>query len=216
MSTLTLEFKGKILQAFPLEDGLLSIGREPGCDIHIDSLAVERQHARIIIRNDQSTISQSSPDNPTFVNHKPIDETILKHNDLIRIGKHTLRYRDEPLPVAVNNEKTEFPTKSAETIVQTSTVINDTPVPAAGWLQVMSGRNLGKIFKLRAGLTDLGTLGMTPTLIALRQSGYFISSLTRNNQLSVADQDIGEKSHPLNDGDLIKIGRLTLQFHLHA
>jgi len=195
----------------------MSIGREPSCDIHIDSLAVEPLHARIVNRDNTSTITQSSPDNPTFVNHKPITETILEHNDIIRIGKHTLRFRDEVLPTSIDKEQTEFTATPVESSSRpTATAIEATPEPSAGWLQVMSGKNLGKTFKLHSGLTDLGTLGMTPALIALRRGGYFISNLTQDNKLSVADQDIGEKSHPLQDGDLIKIGRLTLQFHLHA
>lgn len=221
MPTLTLAFKNKILQVFPLEDGLVNIGREPSCDIHIDSLAIEPQHARIVVRDKLCTISQGNSDNPTFVNHKPIDEYVLQDNDIIRIGKHTLRYRDEDLQAPLDNEQTEFTTTPPQTVEQPiAASVKKTPKPTnpitAGWLQVMSGKNLGKTFKLQSGLTDLGTLGMAPALIALRQGGYFISNLTQDNELRVADQSIGDKSHPLHDGDVIKIGRLTLQFHLHA
>jgi len=220
LPSLTLAFKDKILQVFSLQNGLLSIGREPSCDIHIDSLAVEPQHARVVTRDNLCTISQCNSDTPTFVNHKPIDEYVLAHNDIIRIGKHTLRYLDgvqassdhkdpvEPIMPDVKTGK-HFPYPVDETKEKPATMI-------AGWLQVMSGKNLGRTFKLHSGLTDLGSLGMSPVLIALRHGGYFISNLTEDNSLSVADQEVGEKSHPLHDGDLIKIGKLTLQFHLHA
>ncbi|MCK4742847.1 MAG: FHA domain-containing protein [Sulfuriflexus sp.] len=217
MPTLTLAFKGKTLQVFPLEDGLLNIGREPSCDVHIDSLAVEPQHARLVIRDKLCTLTQSNTENPTFVNHKPIEEHVLEHNDVIRIGKHTLKYRDETLQVPLEDEQaiSATPTPIPEAIKQFSEAIKIAPIND-GWLQVMSGRNLGKTFQLKSGLTDLGKLGMSPALIALRENGYFISNLTDDDPLSVADKDIGETSHPLNDGDVIKIGKLTLQFHLHA
>ena len=217
LPTLTLAFKGQTLQVFPLQDGLLNIGREPSCDIHIDSLAVEPQHARIVIRDQLCTLTQTNTENPTFVNHKPIEEHVLEHNDVIRIGKHTLKYRDETLKTPLEEEPAIFttPTPTPEAIEQVSEEIKMPPTND-GWLQVMSGRNLGKIFKLKSGLTDLGKLGMSPVLISLRENGYFISNLADDDPLRVADKDIGEKSHPLNDGDVIKIGKLTLQFHLHA
>ena len=221
MPTLTLAFKGKTLQVFPVEEGLLSIGRDDGCDIHIDSLAVEPQHARIMLHNDTCTLTQGKHDNPTFVNHKPIQEHVLEHNDMIRIGKHTLQFRDEhiqPQPQEEQRAQVNIPTPVEPK--PSSVVIKQAPAEPIteidGWLQIMSGKNLGKTFKLRTGLTDLGKLGMAPALIALRRNGYVISSLTDNDKLSVDDREVGNESYPLNDGDLIKIGKVTLQFHLHA
>ena len=220
MPTLTLGFKGKTLQVFPLEEGLVNIGREPSCDVHIDSLAIGPQHARILTRDNICTITHNDNDNPIFVNHKPIDEHVLEHNDIIRIGKHTLRYRTDSIQTSSDDEQ---PEQSADTAVPIFNDTEDKPIPTeansaiAGWLQIMSGKNLGKTFKLHSGLTDLGKLGMSPALIALRSDGYFISNLAEADKLSVADtDDIGDKSHLLHDGDLIKIGKLTLQFHLHA
>lgn len=194
---------------------MLSIGREPSCDIHIDSLAVEPQHARIVVRDNIFTITQSNPDNPTFVNHKPIEEHVLEHNDVIRIGKHTLKYHDETLQVPIEDAPPTFTTMPSDVIEQSPGVIEATAI-IDGWLQIMSGKNLGKTFQLKSGLTDLGKFGMSPALIALREGGYFISNLTKNDLLCVADKDIGESSHPLHDGDVIQIGKITLQFHLHA
>jgi len=212
MPTLTLAFKGKTLQVLPLLEDAITIGRDPGQNIHIDSLAVEPEHARIEYRDDQWILIQGQHDNTTFVNHKPAHEHPLHNNDLIRIGKHTLQYRDEGLsqqvadgPVFEHSEKPEPPA-----------VASPQPTIATGLLQVMSGKNLGKTFKLQSGLTDLGKLGMSPALIALRSDGYFISNLAKDYTLSVEDQDIGEKSWPLHDGDMIKLDQLTLQFHLDA
>jgi len=220
LATLTLAFKGKRLQVFPLKDGLVTIGRDSGNDIHIDSLAVEPQHARLVINDGNCTLFQGKHDNTTYLNHKPIEEHQLEHNDIIRIGKHVLIYNngddlgvDNNTPKANNivkpdNEKVAV---NASNLKQPNSII-----PTSGWLQVMNGKMLGKTFKLRSGLTDLGKLGMFPALIALRSSGYYISSLADTDDVSVADEDIGNKSHPLHDGDLIRLGKVTLQFHLQA
>lgn len=99
MPTLTLAFKGNTLHVFPLHDGLMTIGREPSSDIHIDSLAVSPQHARILLQGGKCVL-QNNTGEETFVNHQAVDEQALQDNDLIQIGKHTLRYisQGEPLP----------------------------------------------------------------------------------------------------------------------
>lgn len=220
MATLTLAFKGKTLQVYPLQDGVLTIGRDPGCDIHIDSLAVEPQHARLMIQGDKFILTQTKHSNATHLNHKPIEEAHLENNDIIRIGKHVLMFNlDETLveksKPASNIAKPTYSQQSS-TVTSISKEHIDTDPLNHGWLQVMNGKMLGKTFKLRSGLTDLGKLGMLPALIALRSSGYFISNLADSDTLSVANQTIGDKSHPLHDGDLIKLGKVTLQFHLQA
>jgi hypothetical protein len=206
--TLTLAFKGNTLQVIPLHDGLMTIGREPSCDIHIDSLAISPQHARLLLRDGTCTL-QNNTGEETFVNHLPVSEQVLQDNDLIRIGKHTLRYADagEALPEIDHSATASAP--------------EPTPAPppeasnnSEGWLQVLSGSHLGKTIKLRSGMTDLGKLGIAPALISLRHDGYYIANLGEDDNLHVGDENIGEKTWPLKDDDLIQINKLKLQFHL--
>ena len=200
---------------FPLQEGVYTIGRDPGCDIHIDSLAIEPQHARLLCKAEQCILHDGKHDNHTFLNHRPIDEHVLQNNDQIRVGKHVLSFRNDDIATAPGQTSISIdalPTKPADHIEeqpQPHTVRN-------GWLQVMNGKMLGKTFRLQSGLTDLGKLGMLPALIALRSTGYYISKLADDDMLSVADKEIGDKSHPLRDGDVIKLGKVTLQFHLQA
>jgi pSer/pThr/pTyr-binding forkhead associated (FHA) protein len=210
--TLTLAFKGNTLQVIPLHDGLMTIGREPSCDIHIDSLAISPQHARLLLRDGTCTL-QNNTGEETFVNHLPVSEQVLQDNDLIRIGKHTLRYANDggTLPEIDHSVTTSAPEPVSEPM--------PTPSPKAsnnceGWLQVLSGSHLGKTIKLRSGMTDLGKLGIAPALISLRHDGYYIANLGEDDNLRVGDENIGEKTWPLKDGDLIQINKLKLQFLL--
>jgi len=218
MPTLTLAFKGKTLQVLSLEEAGISIGRNSGQDIQIDSLAVEPEHARIKYHDQQWLLIQGDHENTTFVNHKPVQKHILQNNDLIRIGKHTLQYRDTDMLVTESNDFSGH-----NDIIQDTHILPMEPdlslttqASRTGLLQIMNGKNLGKTIKLQSGLTDLGQLGMTPALIALRSDGYFISNLAKDYTLSVGDHEIGDKSWPLHDGDMIKLDQLTLQFHLQA
>lgn len=208
MPTLTLAFKGNTLQVIPLHDGLMRIGREPSCDIHIDSLAISPQHARLLLRDGECTL-QSNTGEETFVNHLPVSEQVLQDNDLIRIGKHTLLYTNDAEPLAKIDHST------------TASAHEPTPAPppatsnnSEGCLQVINGKHLGKTIKLRSGMTDLGKVGIAPALISLRRDGYYIANLGENDNLHVGDENIGERTWPLKDGDLIQIDKLKLQFYL--
>lgn len=211
MPTLTLAFKGNTLQVIPLHDGLMTIGREPSCDIHIDSLAISPQHARLLLRDGECTL-QNIAGEETFINHQPVNEQVLQNNDLIRIGKHTLRYTStaEALP--------EIDHSIANTTVEPVIESTHTPPPvisnSEGCLQVLNGSKLGKTIKLRSGMTDLGKAGIAPVLISLRRDGYYIANLGEDDNLHVGDESIGAKSWPLKDGDMIQIDKLKLQFHL--
>ena len=211
MPTLTLAFKGNTLQVIPLHDGLMTIGREPSCDIHIDSLAISPQHARILLRDGECTL-QNVAGEEIFINHQPVNEQTLQNNDLIRIGKHTMRY------TSMAEAPPQIETSTASTIVEPVSESTPTPQPvisnSEGCLQVLNGSNLGKTIKLRSGMTDLGKVGIAPVLISLRRDGYYIANLGKDDNLHVGDESIGEKSWPLKDGDLIQIDKLKLQFHL--
>jgi pSer/pThr/pTyr-binding forkhead associated (FHA) protein len=204
---LTLSFKGKTLRLIAIKEGTMTIGRDPACDIHIDSLALQPVHARLITNNDSSVLHNDSGEEGTFVNHKPVYEHKLADDDLIRLGKHVLTYHVEDI---VTHEP-GFVTEVAEP---------PPPPPAPspkkkqtrGWLQILSGKNLGKTLKLKSGLTDLGKHGLQSALITRRSDGYHISKLG-NDDITVGNNDIGEKSWLLRDGDMIRIGSTQMQFY---
>lgn len=82
-----------------------------------------------------------------------------------------------------------------------------------GWLQIMSGTGMGKTFKLKASLTDLGKLGMGPALISKRNHGYFITNLDEDVTISVDSRIVDAESTPLNNGDIIEVGDVMMQFY---
>jgi hypothetical protein len=210
---LTLSFKGRILRLIAIKEGEMTIGRDPGCDIHIDSLAVEPVHAHLETHNGTSILHNDSGDIGTFVNHKPIHEHNLIDDDIVRIGKHVLAYSTEDIIV----HEPGFVTEVAEEPPPPPSPPSPSAPPrekvASGWLQILSGKQLGKTLKLKSGLTDLGKYGLQPALIARRSDGYHISKLG-DDDINVCNNDIGEKSWLLKDGDMIRIGSTQIQFYL--
>ncbi len=209
MAKLTLSFKGNLLKVIPVKEGPMTIGRDPSCDIHIDSLAVQPLHARLFTSEGKSSLTDTDTPEGTFVNHQRIDEVELEDKDIIRVGKHVLKYIEDD-----DSHADEPPEPQPQ-----PAPVDVAPQPAAveevrhGWLQILSGENLGKTVKLKTGMTNLGKQGMPPALIALRNEGYFISSLG-DDEITVGSERIGEHSHLLKDGDMIHIGNTQIQFYL--
>ena len=210
MSNLTLSFKGQNLKLFSIRRGSLFIGNDADCEIHIDSLAVNAKHARIDTEDQVSILHDLSTEEAEglSVNQQKTQQHTLKDGDVIQIGKHTLTYKYEP----IQDDDIEFTEMSSQTIEAPDFTSQETVRP--GWLQIMTGQNLGKTLSLSRSMTNLGKPGVATALITRRNDGYFISHLEGKHAPLVGDQPISDKNHKLNDGDTIQIGNVKMQFYL--
>lgn len=68
------------------------IGRGPECDLELADHAVSRQHAYIEPRAGAYMVADMKSTNGTFVNDLPIDRRLLVNGDLVRIGKHIVKF----------------------------------------------------------------------------------------------------------------------------
>jgi len=68
-----------------LQEGVITIGRDPSADIHLVETDISRIHFSISWNNGSYTLTDMST-NGTFVNDKPVQTHTLKPSDVIRIG----------------------------------------------------------------------------------------------------------------------------------
>jgi pSer/pThr/pTyr-binding forkhead associated (FHA) protein len=224
VSKLTLSFKGRVLRIFPLQQGVTLIGSAPECNVHIDSLAVEPKHARIETHGQDAILFDLSSTDGTYVGNEKISEHKLTDGEIIRVGKHTLMYNYEEanelhanesstsidiLPLAEKLETAEQPAE-----IETPEEDNDTESKKQGWLQILNGQNLGKTISLNKSLTNLGKPGVATAVITKRPDGYFISHLEGKRTPKVGNEEIGDQSVKLEDGTVITIGNIQMQFYL--
>lgn len=106
MATLHLKFKESVIAELPLKNGITTIGRAEGNDIHIDNLAVSGNHARIVAKGTTFTIEDLGSTNGTYIDDKRITRHELVHNTVVTIGKHSLVFVEPDAALAEDNDRT--------------------------------------------------------------------------------------------------------------
>lgn len=92
MAKLILSFEGAMLKTVELNRERITIGRRPDNDIQVDNLAVSGLHATVTTVLNDSVIEDQNSTNGTLINGELVQKHLLKHGDVIEIGKHTIKY----------------------------------------------------------------------------------------------------------------------------
>ncbi|MFV1982817.1 MAG: FHA domain-containing protein [Thiohalomonadales bacterium] len=213
MSKLTLSFKGRTLKVFPIIEGDMIIGNSRDCTVFIDSLAIDENHAKISTTAQLSTLIDGDSESGTFVNQDKVSTHPLQDGDLIRVGKHTLLYNYQELTEEELLHESSASLPAIEVEEEKTEEIESSDSRAA-WVQILSGQNLGQTLQLNRPVTNLGKPGVAMVVIARRDDGFFISHLEGKIPPKVGDNVIGSQSYKLNEGDLIQIGNIKMQFYM--
>lgn len=81
---------------FFLNQPMIVLGREAGCDIVLDHESISRRHVRIDKeKSGPLTASDLSSTNGSFVNDKPANSTPLNNGDYLRVGACLFRFLGE-------------------------------------------------------------------------------------------------------------------------
>jgi pSer/pThr/pTyr-binding forkhead associated (FHA) protein len=91
MASVKLQFEERVLKEWPA-DLMLTIGRLPDNDVVIDNPAVSSHHACLFRDGDSWVIEDLDSKNGTFVNDKRVGRHVLRHGDVLLVGKHTLMF----------------------------------------------------------------------------------------------------------------------------
>jgi pSer/pThr/pTyr-binding forkhead associated (FHA) protein len=195
MAKLVLQFDDRALRETVVA-GTVTIGRLPDNTIAIDNPAVSARHARVIREGDQFVVEDLESTNGTFVAGTRITRHVLRHGDVVLIGKHKLFFdktsgRDADAPEAAEQAMPDFggtvmlgPDQQRRLLaavharIQTRGATAEAgapppaPVPApppVGLLRVLDGRSDDYEFRLDAGTVYIGK--SDAALIRLR--GWF-------------------------------------------
>ena len=78
--------------SYRLEAPVTTIGRHPESDIFLDDITVSRRHVAVERGADGYTLRDVGSLNGTYVNHKRVDEALLRHHDEVQIGRYRLSF----------------------------------------------------------------------------------------------------------------------------
>jgi len=237
MSRLVLKFENRELKEVPLGNRPVTIGRAPDNDIPIDNLAVSNYHARVYVEAGSLVIEDLNSLNGSFLNDIRVERAMLKDGDTILIGKHHIvvdqshdaalqpdGWRKAPAPrvsetmVLDTQERRKMLEQAAAAGERSQLSPERLRVPT---LTVLRGRTDQKEYRLSGKLTVIGHSKMatvrlrrwfSPSVAAQinkHEDGYYLG---RGDVVpKINGQEITGLTK-LNDGDLIEVGRVRLNF----
>ena len=89
MARLTLQLQDRVLKEYAI-GRMATIGRQADNTIVIDSPAVSSHHASLVNDGGLLAVEDLQSTNGTFVNGVRVSRKILKHGDVLQVGKHSL------------------------------------------------------------------------------------------------------------------------------
>jgi predicted component of type VI protein secretion system len=237
MSRLLVKFENSILKEIPLGTRPVTIGRAPDNDIPIDNLAVSNYHARVYSEAGSLVVEDLNSLNGLFLNDIRVERAMLKDGDAILIGKHHILvdqkhdaalpvdgWRKPPVPRV--NETMVLDTHERRKLLEMAAAAGERSqlspdrfrVPT---LTVLQGRTDQKEYRISGKLTVIGHSKLatvrlrgwfTPEIAAQinkHEDGYYLGRGDRVPKINGVS--IGGLTK-LNDGDLIEVGRVRLNF----
>ncbi len=206
MPKLTLNFKGQPIQVYHFDSGIITIGSDSDNTIQIDNLGIAPKHAIIDLdHSDGPHLFQEDEHFPVQVNHRKASSHALKHGDVIQLGKYTIDFAsdEQVLDTPVLEPAPEEP--ELELLFKDS-IANEAT------LQLLNGKNIGRLIPLKQALTRLGKPGKGVAVIARRKEGYFLSSLEGGEKIKVNGATLGERTLSLSHGDKLEIDKHKMLF----
>ena len=235
MAKLILKLKEVMLDEFPIVNSAMTIGRVTGNDIVIDNLAVSRQHARIRQDGPDYWIEDLESGNGVLVNDEPIIKAILRDQDEILVGKHTLVFVSEA------QAPSGKPANRAADLAEATVILNPKTRPE---LARRSGNQAaieseqpgleGELVLLAGGtgqdripLTQRTTVGGKSATADIRLKGWligprafmisqkpsgFVITHGDGRRMTRVNGEVVSGQRELQDGDLITIGATKLKF----
>jgi pSer/pThr/pTyr-binding forkhead associated (FHA) protein len=226
MAKLVIKFENDVIDHVELKQGDMKIGRKPGCDIHLDNLAVSGEHANIFTIGEDSFAQDMGSTNGTFINNKRITKHHLRNGDTIVIGKYSLVFLSE----AATKAKDDFaktviinPGMSPGVAAPMPTASPVTPAAAAAprvtdlqaALFILSGANSGKRIEVTKSVTNLGKTGKRAGIISRTPDGYVLAPVDEGEDApKLNGRAITPSGAKLKNGDIIEVAGTRLQFYL--
>jgi ribosome-associated protein YbcJ (S4-like RNA binding protein) len=127
--------------------------------------------------------------NGVRVNGTRVQRHVLRHGDVVDLGRHRLQYLEEsPLPDPAGGDA------------------------APARVRVLSGRGVGRETELTASVLPLGKPGGERAVIERRGDDYVLARLCGPCPPLVNGEPVGEGGHSLRAGDVVEVAGIRYEF----
>jgi pSer/pThr/pTyr-binding forkhead associated (FHA) protein len=234
MVKLQLQFQGAVIKEYTFTKNEMTVGRLADNDIVIDYPAVSGHHCKLSLVGDSYFVEDLGSTNGVFVNANKTLKSGLKHNDVIGIVKHAIKFLDErqkgatiaPVPPAAkfSAEATMMISAAKQQELAAASTTAAQKKPAV--LRVVKGAvdkmeyelaarstYIGKSDHVQIKIKGAGFFGSAPenaAMIANQPEGYFLVPV-KEGYPKLNGKSVNQKEL-LKDGDTIVVGGTTLQF----
>ncbi len=204
------------------------IGRQPECDIHLPGSGVSREHARIVLEDDQYNLIDLGSGNGTLLNGlllKANEKNLLRNNDRVTIENFHLKFwrTDELFEESLKEEEeaTDPDILEVKLLKKVLDAVDHETVPS---FEVLNGSSEGKRFFFTDDVQEM-VIGRDPNTdfpinehvisrrhakIMKRWGGITLVDLESKNGSYINNKRITEEF--LHDGDRIALGTIVLLF----
>jgi len=234
MATIQIIFNGDVIQERELTKEVMTIGRKKDNDIQLDNLSVSGHHAKILTVSNDSFIEDSNSTNGTYLNGSLINKKPLTHSDIIRIGKHEIKYVNENAQssdvfgktMIINPDSDGMQETEGNAAIDLSVSRLAAEIASSdkgnisqkqAKIRLTSGTNLGKELSLTKVLTTLGNPGVQVAAITRRPTGYFLIYIDGGDNTGrpkVNNKEIGSSAHALKNSDEIEVAGVKMCFFI--
>jgi hypothetical protein len=98
---------------FELDEGLISVGRNPTNDFRVSDPTVSSFHCELIVSRNSVLVRDLNSTNGTFIDDQAVQEAVLRAGQVLRLGEARLRLEDqaaqEPVVIAIPQIEPERP-----------------------------------------------------------------------------------------------------------
>lgn len=95
---------GSVMHDLTMDKSRILVGRSEHNDISINSRFVSRHHAMLVRHKTVTVLMDLNSTNGSFVNSRRVSNRVLIHEDIIKLGHHTIKFYD---PSAAKREQSD-------------------------------------------------------------------------------------------------------------
>jgi len=203
MPKVIVSMDGVVIKEVELSKDRTTLGRRPYNDVVIDNLAVSGEHAAFLRVGPDVFLEDLNSTNGSFINGLPVKKQVLRNGDNIDIGKHKIRFVQEPAGDSFDRT----------TIVRPAAPLSaPAPLSANAAIKVLSGAAAGREVPLTKVVTTLGKPGIAVAAITRRPHGYVLHHVEGASAPTLNGAQVDADPRPLKDGDLIQLAGTQMQF----